>query len=995
MKKYAIWIFAFLSLSLAAGGLSPLSQKNWIFWPTDGKNGKFSKDAKGAISITLTNINDKRSLYTYLPVKAASSYNFSFRIKTKNLVTEGAHFSICLGFNQKGAENFSSGRIPFDLGKLSGDTDWKDFSFSFEAPDKSEVCQFSFNFGNSKGEIWIDSLKFSENKITIMKSQEAPVIDGKEDDKCWKNAVVLGDFYISDYNAGKPKEQTAVKVAYDDKNLYIFCRCYGDTKHLHSDIKEKDGKIWQDDCTEFFVSPSYDKVYQIGVNPKGVLYDSEITRKEHTDDLLTFKSDKDYETGTQVATSVEDGSWTVEAAIPLASVGIKTAPGARVKINFARENKEILEESTYSRLAGAFCQPEFFSTIEFGPGNAFLSRYASKDVVNPLDIKRDKPLFSELLLNVPGNYMAYTWDHNALKDNKNIPKKIAELPDAEWRKKVFEHLDGMAESGMMGAPLPWAHSGTPWWMTQKIAEEQYKKFGTMRKLCTEAGIDTVSLKNGGELLETKFKVSLIDPSYVDTAVKQIKMLVKKFKALPYIATVEGRDEPHIPIIQGKIADMGPKQREWDREVREKYGFGRYSTPAPNDPSYAANEKDHSFQWIAFNRWMSDKYFASKMLMYKAVKKEAPNLLYIPCDFWFMSGFDPYDYSLFGRCGDMVSCDPYASSAEIREGRGIYNHGFGTKLMIDLSGKPCVTIVQAYQANGVTPTPENLREWTSQALKTGASRIEFFELCAKYRHPELYNEMLKIAKQVTSMKKVDVPKEADCAIIISIDSEATAKQANADEIYTAYSLLGEKAGSWFEFVADRQLERDEKDFSKYKIIYLPRAKYFTQKSADAIMRYVENGGILVIGDPEAFSYDIDGSDISRLREKLCGVKLTGEEFKAQSIKMEKDGKTYNILKNDSCYDKLHKAHGISHATSFWSWLPGISSSPKVLAVFENGREALLENKYGKGKVIYFTANPFGPDVLLIDSKLEELFGNIQKEAGCRTELPIWRFLLPEK
>ena len=316
-------------------------------------------------------------------------------------------------------------------------------------------------------------------------------------------------------------------------------------------------------------------------------------------------------------------------------------------------------------------------------------------------------------------------------------------------------------------------------------------------------------------------------------------------------------------------------------------------------------------------------------------------------------------------------------------------------MSDLSGKPCVTVVQAYQANGVTPTPADLREWTSQALKTGACRIEFFELCAKYRQPDLYKEMLKVSKQITQMKKVNVPNDADCAIIISIDSESVAKEANADEVYTAYSLLGEKAGSWFEFVADRQLERGEKGLSKYKIIYLPRAKYFTRKAACAIKKYVKDGGILVIGDPEAFSFDIDGSDTSKFREELCGVRLTGESFKVSDIRMKEDGKIYKILKNDSCYDKLHKANGVSYIGSFWDWIPGISSSPKVLAGFEDGREALLENDYGKGKVLYFTANPFGPDVLLIDSKLEELFAGFQKDAGAKTGLPIWRFLLPEK
>ncbi|MDO9540943.1 MAG: beta-galactosidase trimerization domain-containing protein, partial [Kiritimatiellia bacterium] len=472
-------------------------------------------------------------------------------------------------------------------------------------------------------------------------------------------------------------------------------------------------------------------------------------------------------------------------------------------------------------------------------------------------------------------------------------------------------------------------------------------------------------------------------------------------------------------IYGKISEMGPKMKTWNDEVLNNYGFGKYSMPAPKDLAYWQCPENHPFQKIAFNRWMSDKYADTRKQIYSALKQAAPNVKYVCSNFWFMRGFHPFDYSLFAKYTDWMSGDPYASPAELREGRGIYNHGFGTKLLKDLSGKPTITIVQAYHDAGYTPTPGDLREWVSQALKNGASRIEYFEQVERYNNPALYQEMFRLSKIFTSMNKVNVPQDADCAIFCSFDSEA-ALDANGDQIYTAYAILGEKVGSWFDFICDRQLERNELDLSKYKIVYLPLAKYIIPAVVDKLAGYVENGGMLVVGDPEAFSFNRDGSSLASYREKLCGVKFTGETFKASEIKIisksggkgaregvksqnsiwvkilhllrgdsavcaslsKLDNNTFPILKENSIYDKIHLAHSVA--------IEGAT----VIALFPNGEPALLENHFGRGKVYYFTANPFAPDVVLIDSKISEVFKAFQEEAKVKTERPVWQFLLPE-
>jgi hypothetical protein len=761
---------------------------------------------------------------------------------------------------------------------------------------------------------------------------------------------------------------------------------------LTANVKERDGAVWNDDSVELFLSPVYGKTFHFVTNSIGTLYDAEINLNDQT--MQGFVRDATYNSRATVKSFVGNNYWSVEIAIPIKSLTSLPLIDSSWKINFVRSNVVSNEVSSYSRLIGAFYQPKNFSTIAFTQDAANVTRAAAIAFINPLAIKRINALYSKLLSDKPGKYTTFMWNHNM--EQKYLPKDIAEqLKDEKWKQEVNAQFEELGQAGMSGPPLPWADSGGLWWQTVENCMAYFNKYGMLRKCNMESSYPIrLAVENGAEVLnknavegkKAQPLISLIDPIYVDIVKKEIVNLAQRYKDKAYIGTMEGRDEPNINPIMGKISEMGPKMKEWNNEVITQYGFGKYAMPAPNDPSYWEHPETHPFQRIAFNNWMSDKYLESKKQMYETLKSVAPKLQYKGAQYWFMSGFIPYDYSLLGKYTDVLSCDPYASSAERREGRGIYNHGFGTKLLKDLGGKPTTTVVQAFDYAGYSPKPNDLREWVSQALKSGASGIEFYESAEKYGHPELYEEMLRISKIVTSMKKLELPANADTAIICSLDSEA-AEEANGDQIYTAYSILGEKVGSWFDFVSDKQIKRNEKDLSKYKIIYLPLAKYMEKSVVEKLTDYVKNGGTLVIGDPEAFSYDEDGKSLSTYREKLCGAKLENETFKADSIKITSlpplNQESYPLLKENSIYDQIHLAHELTFT----------SNAHKVIAQFPNGKPALIENNFGKGKVFYFAANPFAPDVVLINSKISGLFELIQKNAGAKTGLPIWNFLLP--
>src|SRR3954452_17445806 len=63
--------------------------------------------------------------------------------------------------------------------------------------------------------------------MTASRASQAVVIDGRDDDAVWKNAMVIDGFRtFTPIKDGEPRFRTEARVAYDEKNLYIFTRMY-------------------------------------------------------------------------------------------------------------------------------------------------------------------------------------------------------------------------------------------------------------------------------------------------------------------------------------------------------------------------------------------------------------------------------------------------------------------------------------------------------------------------------------------------------------------------------------------------------------------------------------------------------------------------------------------------------------------------------------------------------------------------------------------------
>ncbi len=189
----------------------------------------------------------------------------------------------------------------------------------------------------------------------------AIVVDGDLGDAAWNAATLVSGFRDSGKEIIFP-EPMAMQLLWDDQNIYLAVTCYeSKMESLVTNVTEHDGPVWDDDCIEIFFDPLHIHAdyYQLIVNAKGVRFDS-------------WKHDRLWSKPWAAKTKLYDDRWTVEAAIPLATLGVeKIAPADFWGFNLCRErlasgSRELVNWADVQR---NFNTPELFGHLLFVPAN--------------------------------------------------------------------------------------------------------------------------------------------------------------------------------------------------------------------------------------------------------------------------------------------------------------------------------------------------------------------------------------------------------------------------------------------------------------------------------------------------------------------------------------------------------------------------------------------------------------------------------------------------
>jgi|APSaa5957512622_1039677.scaffolds.fasta_scaffold01108_10 hypothetical protein len=164
-----------------------------------------------------------------------------------------------------------------------------------------------------------------------------PEIDGRAHvgDSVWKS--IPHHRFLALQGGSRNAIGTYMKVAHDDRCLYISIRnVEGHMAKLKTDIRERDGRnIWKDDCNEIFLQPDSKKsnFYHLVVNAAGVLWDG-VHSAEKTGGA--FSTSTDWDSDAEWAVGRHAKNWTLEMAIPWASLSVKPRPGMQIKANVYR-----------------------------------------------------------------------------------------------------------------------------------------------------------------------------------------------------------------------------------------------------------------------------------------------------------------------------------------------------------------------------------------------------------------------------------------------------------------------------------------------------------------------------------------------------------------------------------------------------------------------------------------------------------------------------------
>ena len=251
--------------------------------------------------------------------------------------------------------------------------------------------------------------------VVCPKVRRRAMIDGKLDDACWAKSRAAEEFVI--LGSDKPAtRQTGVRVAHSETHFFVAYECLEkDMDKVRALVAEPDGeKIWRDDCVELFLDPlrQGQAFYQWIVNANAARWDMRaLDMREPGAERPLLKTDVAWNSDADVAAARGKDRWTVEMAIPFASLGLTPKEGDVWGVNFNRHQILLSEQSNWAGLSGKHgnLDAEGFGNLLFGnapvyiqdwdPGKAHVGVNTARIVLRSLS---DKAFKGKLILKVEG-----------------------------------------------------------------------------------------------------------------------------------------------------------------------------------------------------------------------------------------------------------------------------------------------------------------------------------------------------------------------------------------------------------------------------------------------------------------------------------------------------------------------------------------------------------------------------------------------------------------
>ena len=195
----------------------------------------------------------------------------------------------------------------------------------------------------------------SSARATAIRADEAPVIDGRENDDVWARAPETSDFREFSPTEGKaPRFRTTFKTAFDERNLYVFIRAYDPhPDSIMRDLSRRDQRGTSDQL-KIMIDSYFDRRngFEFAVNPLGVKRDFAMYNDRDEDGSWDAVWD--------VGTAIDSTGWTAEFSIPFSQLRYAQAPSHTFGFAVWRDIERYKERTSWpmysSRINGLVSQ---------------------------------------------------------------------------------------------------------------------------------------------------------------------------------------------------------------------------------------------------------------------------------------------------------------------------------------------------------------------------------------------------------------------------------------------------------------------------------------------------------------------------------------------------------------------------------------------------------------------------------------------------------------
>lgn len=207
-------------------------------------------------------------------------------------------------------------------------------------------------------------------------------IDADWDKPQWRRADTAG---IALFMGARPSHipKTRVRLLYDSDNIYVCFRV--EDRFVRAIAAEYNGKVWEDGCVEFFLTPSADissGYFNVETNCIGTI----LMHSQPVPDRDITPLPVELISQIEIATSLPKGriidpeqagavTWTLEYRLPLAILKryrlvMQPGQGVKWRANFYKcaETNSHPHWLTWSKVENStpnFHLPQFFGTLEF------------------------------------------------------------------------------------------------------------------------------------------------------------------------------------------------------------------------------------------------------------------------------------------------------------------------------------------------------------------------------------------------------------------------------------------------------------------------------------------------------------------------------------------------------------------------------------------------------------------------------------------------------